>query len=244
MENRGARNKVTKEDIKEVLTYLFSPTAIKAYANLVGWYVHDHIAPRARMRFGGNSRIHPSASFRSGNNIYLGTNSHISQYCCIWAGKNSQIVLGNNLLMGPGVKIFSSNHGKDLGVPMNSQVYVEKDVIVGNDVWLGANAVIVPGVNIGEGAIVAAGSVATRNVEPYTFVGGGSCESSKKAYIDLIYCSSLKFPGGSGGGSLGVTILENAPTLSGFGYGTRAKSVEIPYGDDAVPMVPWPCAIS
>lgn len=179
--NKGApRNKLTKEDIKEVIKYLFSFKAIKAFINLVGWYIHDHVAPRAKMKIAGNPRIHPTALLRCGDNIYLGKNSHINQYCCIWASKNSKIVLGDNLLMGPGVKIFSSNHSSKIGIPMNIQPYREKDIIIGNDVWLGANSVIVAGVKIGDGAIIAAGSVVTKNVDKYTIVGGVPAKILKK----------------------------------------------------------------
>ena len=55
---------------------------------------------------------------------------------------------------------------------MNTQPHIEKDIIVGNDVWVGANSVIVAGVNVGEGAIIAAGSVVTKDVPAYTIVGG------------------------------------------------------------------------
>src|SRR3972149_3718151 len=116
------RNRLTKEDVKEVLKYFLSVKSVKAFANLLGWYVHDHVAPKATLR--------------CGENISLGLNSHINQYCCIWASKNSKIVLGDNLLMGPGVKIFSSNHSSKLGIPMNVQHHVEKDILIGNDVWL------------------------------------------------------------------------------------------------------------
>jgi acetyltransferase-like isoleucine patch superfamily enzyme len=171
-EHSQPRNRLSKEDIKEVLRYLFSFKAIKGFINLVGWYIHDHVAPRAKMNIAGNPRIHPTASLRCGESIFLGKNSHINQYCCIWASKNSKIVLGDNLLMGPGVKIFSSNHSTKIGIPMNTQPYREKDIIIGNDVWLGANAVVVAGVTIGDGAIVAAGSVVTKDVPKNTIVGG------------------------------------------------------------------------
>jgi len=166
------RNRLTAEDIREVIRYFISFKAVKAFVNLLGWYVHDHIAPIAKMKIAGNPRIHPTASLRCGENICLGENSHINQYCCIWASKNSRIVLGDNLLMGPGAKIFSSNHNTRLGVPMNTQPHIEKDIIVGNDVWIGANSVIVAGVSVGDGAIIAAGSVVTKDVPAYTIVGG------------------------------------------------------------------------
>lgn len=173
MEEHGApRNRIGFADIKEVLRYACSLTAVKSCAYRFGYYIHDHVAPRARMNVKGNPRIHPTASLRCGENIYLGENSHINQYCCVWASPNSRIYLGDNLLMGPGAKIFSSNHMTRLGVPMNSQPSVEKDIRVGNDVWIGANSVVVAGVTIGEGTIVAAGSVVTKDIPAYSIVGG------------------------------------------------------------------------
>ena len=55
---------------------------------------------------------------------------------------------------------------------MRLQTAPKKKVTIGNDVWLGANALIMPGVNIGDGAIIAAGAIVTRDVEPYAVVGG------------------------------------------------------------------------
>ena len=136
------------------------------------WYVHDHIAPLAQMKLKENPRIHPTASLRCGKSISLGKNSHINQYCCIWASPNSKITLGDNLLMGPGVKIFSSNHGHLKSFPMNTQKWIEKDVTIGNDVWLGANVVVIPGIKIGDGAIIAAGAVVTKDIPAYAIAGG------------------------------------------------------------------------
>jgi acetyltransferase-like isoleucine patch superfamily enzyme len=166
------RNTATAADITEVVRYGLSIGALKALVNLIGWYIHDHVAPLAQMHQAGGGRIHPTASLRCGRNIRLGKHSHINQYCCVWASANSKIVLGDNLLMGPGAKIFSSNHGSEIGMPMNVQPAVEKDIIIGNDVWIGANSVIVAGVTIGDGAIIAAGSVVTRDVPAWTIVGG------------------------------------------------------------------------
>lgn len=156
----------------EVLRYGFSFTAVKEKINTYLWYVHDHIAPLAQMEIAGNPRIHPTASLRCGKNIHLGLNSHINQYCCIWASENSRIFLGDNLLMGPGVKIFSSNHERNRGAVMNTQPWEEKDIHIGNDVWLGANVVVVAGVTIGEGSVVAAGAAVTKDIPPYSIAGG------------------------------------------------------------------------
>jgi acetyltransferase-like isoleucine patch superfamily enzyme len=100
--------------------------------------------------------------------------------CCIWAEKNSKIIFGDNVLVGPSVKMFSGNHGTKLnGNPMVYQERVEADIIIGNDVWIGANSVITSGVTIADGAVVAAGSVVTKNVPANTIVGGVPAKTIK-----------------------------------------------------------------
>lgn len=170
--NQEPHNRMALQDLLEVLRYVLSPTAIRAYISRIGYYVHDHVAPRARMHKGKNVRIHPSASLRCGQSIWLGRNSHINQFCCVWATPRSRIVIGDDVLMGPGACIFSSNHGTDADLPMNQQRWVEGDVVIGNDTWIGANAVITAGVTIENGAIVAAGAVVTKDVPAYGIVGG------------------------------------------------------------------------
>ena len=167
------RNRVEWRDIWEVIRYSFSLTLFKELAYKFGYFIHDHVAPRTQLHSKANPRIHPTASLRCGYNIYLGTNSRINQYCCVWASENSKIIIGDNVLMGPGVKIFSSNYTTaDTDIPMISQPFVEKDIVIGNDVWIGSNSVIVAGVKIGDGSIIAAGSVVTRVIPAYTIAGG------------------------------------------------------------------------
>ncbi|OFW86822.1 MAG: hypothetical protein A2794_00145 [Alphaproteobacteria bacterium RIFCSPHIGHO2_01_FULL_40_8] len=158
--------------VLEFLCHGFSPRAIICVFRKYAWYIHDHIAGIAKIKIGMNTRIHPTASLRCAENIYLGNNSHINQYCCVWASKNSKIVFGDNVLMGPGVRIFSSNHGTAKDKIMNQQDWIEKDIIIGDDVWIGANTVIVSGVKISDGAIIAAGAVVTKDVTAYSIVAG------------------------------------------------------------------------
>lgn len=166
-------NEINVKHFWEVIRYAFSLTMIKEIMHKFGYFIHDHVAPISQMHIKGNPRIHPSASFRCGHNIYLGQNSHINQYCCIWASRNSKIILGDDLLMGPGAKMFSSNHSTQaLDIPMNSQAWVEKDIVVGNDVWIGSNVVVLAGVRIGNGTVIAAGSVVTKDIPEYVVAGG------------------------------------------------------------------------
>jgi acetyltransferase-like isoleucine patch superfamily enzyme len=167
------KNKIELRDILEVLRYAFSFTFIREVAYKFGYFIHDHVAPRVQIHTKGNPRIHPTASLRCGHNIYLGKNSHINHNCCIWASDNSKIIIGDDVLMGPGVKIFSSNHSTaDTELPMNLQPVVEKDIVIGSDVWLGSNSIIVAGVRIGDSSIVAAGSVVTKDISEYIIAAG------------------------------------------------------------------------
>lgn len=158
----------------EIVLGLFSLSFIKAIFSGFAYYIHEHVTWRRVLKNKGNNiRIHSRTSIRNAQNISMGNNVRITMNCCIWAEKNSKIVFGDNVLVGPGVKMFSGNHGTELNnIPMVFQDRKEADIIIGNDVWIGANSVITSGVAIGDGAIVAAGSVVTKNVLKYHIVGG------------------------------------------------------------------------
>lgn len=157
----------------EVIGGVFSLAFIKAICSSIAYYLHEHVIWRKKINHVGSYRVHSRASIRNAQNVYLGENVRITMDCCIWAGEHSHIVLGNNVLVGPGVKMMSTNHGtvKDNG-PMVYQERVEADINIGSDVWIGSNAVILKGITIGDGAIIGAGAVVTKDVEPYAIVGG------------------------------------------------------------------------
>lgn len=150
--------------IWEVLRHTFSPRFLIAFFYSFAYYIHEHVVWRASIHIEGDVRIHATASIRNAQNVYVGKNSHINHLCCIWAGENSKIVLGDNLLMGPGVGIFSSNHGIIKGQPMTFQERKEASIVIGDDVWLGAHSVITAGTHIANGVLVAAGAVVTRSI--------------------------------------------------------------------------------
>ena len=148
----------------EVIRHIFSPQFLVSLSYSFAYYIHEHVAWRVSIHAEGNVRIHATASIRNAQNVYVGKNSHINHLCCVWASENSKIVLGDNLLMGPGVGIFSSNHGMLKGQPMTFQKRKEASIVIGDDVWLGAHSVITAGTHIANGVIVAAGAVVTRSI--------------------------------------------------------------------------------
>lgn len=173
IQNNSWHNGKARELLCEIFKCIFSLAIIKALAASFAYYLHEHVLWRKYIHHQGDFRIHAKASIRNAQNIYLGNNVRITIFCCIWAEKNSKIIIGNNVLMGPGVKIFCGNHGTKLNnIPMVYQQRQEKDIKIGNDVWIGANSVILSGTIINDGAIVAAGSVITKEVPANAIVGG------------------------------------------------------------------------
>ena len=83
------------------------------------------------------------------------------------------IEIGDDCLLGPDVAVVSENHiADDPDVPIRAQGERRARIVIGDDVWIGAKATVLAGVTIGRGAIVAAGAVVTKDVAPYTIVGG------------------------------------------------------------------------
>ena len=178
--NAWVKGKV-KEIVVEVVFGTLSISFVKAVFSSFLYFIHEHVIWRKRINTKGIFRVHPTTSIRNAQNIYLGNDVRITMNCCIWAEKNSKIVFGDNVLIGPGVKMFCGNHGTSLnGTPITYQDRVEKDIIIGDDVWIGANSVITSGVIIGNGVVVGAGSVVTKNVPDYTVVGGVPAKCIKK----------------------------------------------------------------
>jgi acetyltransferase-like isoleucine patch superfamily enzyme len=146
---------------------------IRALTSGFGHFLHEQVVWRSRIHIDGSARIHPTASIRNAQNVYVGNNSHINLNCCVWAGETTRIRIGENLLMGPGVMMFAGNHGLGREMPMTFQPRVEQEIVIGDDVWLGAGVVVTGGVRIADGVVVAAGAVITKSIEqPYAIVGG------------------------------------------------------------------------
>ncbi len=94
---------------------------------------------------------------------------------------HGKVIIGKDVMMGPECIIYTSNHAFDrTDIPMNQQGRTkEKPVIIGNDVWIGGRVIILPGVNIGNGAIIGAGSVVTKDVPDFAIVAGNPATVKK-----------------------------------------------------------------
>lgn len=120
-----------------------------------------------------------------GKNIYIGKNTFINRNCVFL--DNDVIQIGENCLFAPSVQIMTSHHP----VSATERISVEeigkvsyttftKPVIIDNNVWIGAGAILLPGIRVGENSVVGAGSVVTKNVPPNTLVYGNPARIIKQ----------------------------------------------------------------
>lgn len=126
-------------------------------------------------RCGNNINIEKGATFSS--RVELGDNSGIG----INATIHGKTKIGKNVMMGPECIIYTRNHAfNDVTIPMCLQGFQEeKEVIIGDDVWIGGRVTILPGVKIGQGVIIGAGSVVSRDIPDYAIVGGNPAKVIK-----------------------------------------------------------------
>ncbi|MBR2722402.1 MAG: acyltransferase [Clostridia bacterium] len=125
-------------------------------------------AKRIARSFGKNVNIEKHAHFTPG--LSIGDNSGVGIRCEV----NGPVTIGANVMMGPEVVIYTQTHKYDrTDIPMCEQGSTEpREVVIEDDVWLGRRAIIMPGVRIGKGSIIGAGAVVTKDVPPYSVVGG------------------------------------------------------------------------
>lgn len=110
---------------------------------------------------------HNNGSIEIGERLGLNSNVMIN------AADSGRISIGDNVIIGPNVVIRACNHTYiKKGIPVRDQGHSPGKIMIGNDVWIGANAVVLPDVAIGDGAIVGAGAVVTKDIPAYALAGG------------------------------------------------------------------------
>ncbi|EKQ82537.1 transferase hexapeptide repeat protein [Leptospira kirschneri serovar Grippotyphosa str. Moskva] len=117
--------------------------------------------------FGGEIRI--------GNEVFLNRNVHIN------ASIGGIIDIGDRCLIGPNVVFRTANHNFDsIELPIQKQGHKIDNIILETDVWVASNVVLVGGIRIGKGSVIAAGSVVTKDIPSYSVVGGVPAKIIKK----------------------------------------------------------------
>lgn len=155
------------------LRSLIDPRSYLHWLRLLHYWNYAHVTPRRRARIGPGVAMAPNVSLRNGERIEIGARAHIGEGCALWAGDSSgRIVIGEEALFGPQVFLTASDYRYEPDTPVMRQPRIEGDVVIGRDVWLGARVIVLAGVTVGDGCVVAAGSVVTRSLPPGAVAAG------------------------------------------------------------------------
>ena len=158
-------------------------------------------------KVGENIFIEPTFRCDYGKNIYIGDNFAANYDCIIldvckveiriaftafpFIG-TCKVEIGNNVMFGPRVSVFTAGHPIDADVRITGLEF-GKEIKIGNNVWIGGNTVITPGVKIGDNVIIGAASVVTKDIEDNVIAVGNPCKILRKiTEKDKIYWNKKK----------------------------------------------------
>ena len=139
------------------------------------------------MKFGNNVTVGSYALIRPSNlyggsigaGLKVGDNSNIGPYSYI--GCSGYIEIGENVMISPRVSLYAENHNfQEVDRTMKDQGVDIQSLVIEDDCWIAANSVILAGVKVGQGSVIAAGSVVTKNVAPYSVVAGNPAKLIRK----------------------------------------------------------------
>lgn len=119
---------------------------------------------------GDNSKIYGPITILNPQNISIGDHVTINHFVSI-VSKTENVTIGDNVRISMGTKIIATGLNTN-AIEGETRTHESKPIDIANDVWIGANSVITAGVNIGKGAVIAAGSVVNKDVAAFTVVGG------------------------------------------------------------------------
>ena len=165
----------------------FHPRLVALY--LAAKLLPRHAASEARARLfglagfrvGEGTRIEAPPKINGGaqlfSNLVIGRNCMISAECVFDLGE--KITLGDRVTLSPGVMILTSTHELDIREHRAGLIQLNP-VVIGDGAWVGARAIILPGVNVGAGAVVNPGSVVNKDVAAHTRVGGAPAAQLEK----------------------------------------------------------------
>ena len=133
-------------------------------------------------RFGAGTGVQRGCRFLNGRKVEFG-DRNVVNFGCLFDGRIHRISTGSDVSIGPEASILTLGHDPQ------SPYFEDRggDVLIGNHVWIGYRAIILPGVTLGQGAVVAAGAVVTRDVEPYAIVVGVPARTVGERTQNLCY---------------------------------------------------------
>ncbi len=166
----------------------------------LGIFAHYYVRPNPSKLgyFGKNAALGIPADLKKPENIFLYDNARIGRRSTILTMGKSKFVMKRGCLTAEGLVVITSNHRQKLGQFLSggNEDNEYQDVIVEEDVWIGMNVTLLPGVNIGRGAIIGASSVVTKSIPPYAVAVGNPAKVIKFKWTveDIINHEKALYP--------------------------------------------------
>ncbi len=168
---RNYRRSVSPGRIVKVLLEEYLGTLLRSWPGVEGFALRYALYKLIFRQLDGFCYLYPGARLSHAYGIAAGRNLMINAGAFVYGRGGLRI--GDWVMIGPGAVIVTSQHRfDDPRVPMMFLGHAEAPVTIGSDVWIGANAVVLPGVRIADGCVVSAGAVVTHDTEPWSIVGG------------------------------------------------------------------------
>ena len=138
-------------------------------------------------RLGRGTGVQMGCRFLNGRKVFLGEGNVIN-FGCLFDGRKFAIRTGSNVSIGPEATVLTLGHDP------RSPVFADRggEVVIADRVWIGFRAIVLPGVTIGEGAVVGAGAVVTRDVSPFAIVAGNPAKVVGERTKELTYACNYR----------------------------------------------------
>jgi len=152
---------VAKYATNHIIAHIPSHTIRQAwYRRVLGWRIGQYVTILM------GQHVQMAGVRSSGMKVSIGKGSVINAGCLLYT--TGGLIIGENVSISSGAWLVTGTH--DMNDPLFSDRYLP--IVIGNNVWIGVRATVLAGVTIGEGAVIMAGAIVTRDVPPYTVVGG------------------------------------------------------------------------
>jgi len=150
----------------------------RAWSSKIYWSVRMDTPPYRRFWLGRKSVVESYCCINNAvGDVTIGDYTRIGIHCTVIG----PVCIGDHVNLAQGITVTALNHNyADSNRKIDEQGISTKPVVIGDDVWIGANAVILPGVTIGRHVVVAAGAVVTKDVPDYSLVAGVPAKEIKK----------------------------------------------------------------
>lgn len=163
---------------EELIADIFATMRTATEMN-TGWRtpeeVHEYMEHIIGKLLPESTTVLPPLYIDYGKPVSIGKRCFIQQ-CCTFFGRGG-ITIGDDVFIGPKVNLITINHDVN---PENRSATYGRPIVIEDKVWIGINATVLPGVRIGYGAIIGAGSVVTKDVPPMTIVAGNPARIIRK----------------------------------------------------------------